>query len=323
MHTEEQQIGSRRTMNYLYCRSVTYSTLLFLLSVLLQPACANSATPYAIFYPKLHNNYQAVFQNIIQGIESTAGNAKFIYSVDSKGSTSKPTQMLAQNKIKLIVALGSTSYDAANTLPNPPPILISATPTTHKNTLQLSLSPDPKQLLERLTKLAPNIQNVTIVYNPDNNEWFIDKALQAAQHHNLTIKPIPIQSIKQASQAYEQFFNTAKSATDALLLPLDRSAVHETIIMPQILENAWDKHILVFSCYPSHAQRGVAFSAHPNNHLLGQNIGRFILSEHNYQNALIHPLQQTEFALNLSTIRHLGLAMPRQMNTLFSAYYPK
>ncbi len=116
--------------------------------------------------------------------------------------------------------------------------------------------------------------------------------------------------------------------------------------MSQILEQAWEKNLVVFSGNPSHIRRGLLFSMYPDNTRLGQALGQLAqeiqvrheqtgssleaenpdtgipaesLAPHK-QHIHILPLEHLHTGINLRTAEHLGIEISREQE--FDIIYP-
>jgi len=109
----------------------------------------------------------------------------------------------------------------------------------------------------------------------------------------------------------------------AIWLPLDPVTANEKIVVPTILEKAWNNKMVVFSSKPAHAKRGALFSALPNNELLGQQLANLIKPV-NYQStpSTVKTLDSIKLAVNLRTAAHLGFDYNSKERSQFALTFP-
>ena len=65
----------------------------------------------------------------------------------------------------------------------------------------------------------------------------------------------------------------------ALWLLQDRKIVDSKVVLPFILEKAWQKNIVVFSSALSHVKKGVLFSMYPDNQSHGEQLAKLVLKQ--------------------------------------------
>lgn len=299
-----------------------YILLCLTASCLSRLSYAEQAVNYAILYPQVREEYERIFLDIIQGIEQTANRPVYVRKLDNNSNPEQLEKEFHSKNIDLVVALGSHSYQFSTQFDNPPPILVSATRDTVDHFSSLSLAPSPQMMLDKLSRLAPKIKTVTVIYNPKYNQWFVQQAALAAKQYGLTLQSIEVSSIKEATQKYTDFFDEVNPETDALLLPLDATSVNEKITVPLVLTRAWEQRVLVFSCNPLHAKRGALFSVYPDNQRIGQDIGDLIDAEAKQYQRKIYPMRRGIFALNTKTIKHLSLNVSETLQSEFELHFP-
>jgi putative ABC transport system substrate-binding protein len=197
-----------------------------------------------------------------------------------------------------------------------------------------ALTPAPAKILGKLTELAPNIREVYAVYNPARSQWLVDDINKAGASLNLRITLTSADNLPQAAKLINQHLDTAIPNQSAIWL-LESRFSSDNSLMSQILEQAWEKNLAVFSANPSHIRRGLLFSMYPDNVKLGQALGQ--LAQKLQQQGLdnkeaghdkttrpapiqVSPLEHLHTGINIRTAEHLGLKIPR--NQTFDLVYP-
>lgn len=285
----------------------------------------------AVLYPDVRDPYLSVFLAIMQGIESRVSGAVRRYALADGFDPDQMHNWLRRHKADAIIALGQRGLQAAKTV-DPGlerPVVVGALLLTPKlnpdGFTGISLAADPGRLFAQLKSLRPAVRRVFAVYNSEENGWLMDLAAEAARTHDLELVAHEAWDLRTAVRRYDEILKEANSETDALWLPLDSTTVDERVVLPMILEAAWDRHLTVFSVNPAHAQRGVLFSMYPDNFALGQRLADIVLEKlrcewRGPQGVL--PLRDLRVAVNLRTAAHLGLRFTPAQQRKFDLVFP-
>jgi putative ABC transport system substrate-binding protein len=116
--------------------------------------------------------------------------------------------------------------------------------------------------------------------------------------------------IKTALQHYQTIFAAMAAGKDALWLPLDSTTVHESSVLPLVLQESWGRNLTVFSSNVAHVRRGALFSLYPNNLEVGRNLAGYALdylAAKDQPPRSVMPLKAVQLAVNIRTAAHLGL----------------
>jgi putative ABC transport system substrate-binding protein len=300
--------GQHKDVNTL---SITDLVLLAigLLIVYGQPVSADDVV-VGVLYPDIREPYRAVFLSIIAGIKGEMKGPVKTYEIKKNHD---PTALLAEledDHVELVIALGKRGLKAARKFPKHFDILIGAvlaTPDTNGTVKAgITLTPDPDVMFRRLKALAPEVQHVVVIYNPERSDWLIDRAQ------------------KEAAPLYRDVIDAADPSY-AVWLPQDRSTVDKSTILPMILEAAWNKRFVVFSSSLAHVSKGALFSLYPDNTAMGRSLA--MLATGSIQNrgegkARIVPLRDLQTAVNLRTAKRLGLRINGAQARRFGLVFP-
>jgi putative ABC transport system substrate-binding protein len=82
-----------------------------------------------------------------------------------------------------------------------------------------------------------------------------------------------------------------------------------------VLQESWNRNLVVFSSSFGHVRRGVLFSLYPNNAGLGRHLAGValaFLASGDYGVRGMVPLRDVLVAVNLRTTKHLGVSANRQ-----------
>ena len=274
----------------------------------------NQAAPVAVavFYPEVGEPFRAVFEQIIQGIETQVSVRRYPLR-ENQDSNALRKSFLEQGAVA-IVALGQRGVKAAGELNAAVPVIagavLSFSGDSPENRVGISLAPDPALLLERLRSLAPEVQRVTTVYS-ERSAWLLERAQVAAKLQGLDLLARQVDDPRAAAQAYREFSQRAVDRHDALWL-MDTATLDEAAVLPMLLEQAWNRNVVLFSSSLNHVPKGVLFALYPDNVQLGRRLATWALKrvrEPASGVAAFLPLQDVRIAVNLRTAAHLGIEL--------------
>jgi len=309
------------------------AALLFLLLLacpLPRPAAAEAAPVLGVIYPDISQPYRAVFTEILGGIRAAApGRVVTLRLADDVGAHTV-SGWAHRNDVQVIVALGRSGYRLGRRLRADLPtvfgaVLIPPTPGDGKPT-GISLVPSPRALFARLHALSPRTRRVFVVYDPNSNASLIALARRAAADQGLELVALAAPDTRTAVHRYRDILDRRAHSGDAIWLPQDTVTVNDGVVLPMILEKAWEKDLVVFSSNPSYVQRGVLFSLYPDNQQMGRELARLALSrlEQGGSDAGggMQPLTALRVAVNTRTADHLQLNLSRQEISGFDLVFP-
>lgn len=266
-----------------------------------------AANELIVVYPQVKPPFDEIFQQIINGIEHQHPQPLRLYQIDGKTQVADIAKELTKDSNDLVIALGKSSYQVARQIQSSNSVVVGALPLQPSNIAGISLLTDPKILLNSLKMLAPAVNTVHVLHS-ESSRWLIQSAIDASATVGIDVVAEEVNDLKQAVNRYQELLQTIDPATTALWLPLDSITANEQVILPKILELAWERDIVVFSSKPEHAKRGALFSTFPDHFELGREL--VIMVEQLAQGtiaATVVPTQQVQLAVNLRTANHLGL----------------
>jgi putative ABC transport system substrate-binding protein len=288
---------------------------------------APDSAPVAVLYPDVREPYRAVFTNIVHGIEEGLDGPPSLHALGEGDDIQALGAQLAKNRVKAVIALGRIGLVAARKFPREMPVIVGAvlapvTPGAPEFT-GIALTPDPNALFDWLRNLAPEAKQVTVIYNPERDEWSIALAREAARQQGLALNALPTRNLREAAAQYRDFLSRAREG-EALWLPQDDSILDENTLLPVILKEAWDKNLVVFSSNPEHVKRGALFSLYPDNRGLGRSLAELTLERLKGQPKppAILALKALLIAVNARTAEHLGLRLTNQARRRFDLVFP-
>jgi len=269
----------------------------------------------AVVYPELDEPYRSVFSQIVDGIERGASTSVVRIALDKNVTPQSLEQELESQKAGLVIALGRHGLSLAAQLSSSRPVIGGAVLASPEDRpaggALVSLAPDPRRLLEQLHRLAPSVERVFVVYSPRQSQWLVDLAAPAAQRAGIELMPIETGDLRAALKAFHGIMDSARVGQDAIWLPQDSQVLDEQVVLPFVLQQAWDRSILVFSSTLGHVRRGALFALYPDNERMGQQLATSataLLGQGRPQ-AGIEPVSELRLALNTRTASHLGLSL--------------
>ncbi|WP_440876596.1 ABC transporter substrate-binding protein [Thalassotalea sp. PLHSN55] len=292
----------------------------FIVCWLLGAFFAVMAESVTIVYPDVKAPYDKIFQQITQGIESHYQGKVIHLKVPAKFSANSIAEQIATEKV---IALGKRGLIVAKQVYTEKPVVVGALPIKPSNVAGVSLMASPEALFESLQQLAPRVKKVTVLYS-DASAWIIELAKVEATKLGLTLNPIAVDDIRSAVKSYDDIFKGDNLKEMAIWLPLDPVTANDKVIVPVILEKAWENKLVVFSSKPSHAKRGALFSAIPDNIRLGEQLAQMVKTvNYDARPSVVKPLSDIDLAVNLRTAAHLGYNYSATEQAEFSLTFPE
>ncbi len=285
-----------------------------------------SATPsVAIIYPELRAPFNKVFEDIAEGVEKRINGRTKRYVLTKDYSQQDLDNWIRENDIELCVALGGRGEKAANQFSRDIPIVLSgvlqAKSVKHPG---ISLAASPDKLFSTLKEQKLNIKQVIVVYNPEKSEWLIREAQSAALKHGLELITHTTSSLSESAKIYRDIFNRLRISDAAIWLPPDSTSMDNRALLSFVLEQSWDKNVVVFSSNPAHVNKGVLFAMYPDNLRLGQSLGAIALDKLSGGSRLndLIPVVDLKTAFNKRTAEHLGMRYTKESLRNYDAVFP-
>lgn len=282
----------------------------------------------AVIYPEIREPYRSVFRNVVQGIGEKLQQAPKEILLEGKDTDITGLEReLIEEQVDVVIALGRKGLIVGRDLAGARPVVAGATlipPGLVDGRIGgITLTPDPAILLQRLRRMAPKVERVTVVYNPAHSGWLIELARKEAMRLGLALDAQPATDLKEAAPLYRAFINQAQPKTDALWLLRDASILDERAIVPMLLSRAWDRHLVVVSNNPAHVRKGALFSLYPDNVALGRSLAAMAQAQSDQEGGPgIQPLRDLLVAVNLRTAGHLGIRFTNQDKRGFAMLFP-
>ena len=309
------------------CRLLLRSIAFTLLSCVSLGASADTGN-IAVLFPDIGDPYRAIFSKIIDGIQLSARGRVQSYPISNATDTGELNQSLKRQDAHVIIALGKQGVKAATTIDPALPVVIGAVvsqPNIDRTSTGISLIPDPALLFDHLKAMLPNVRRVYVIYDPQQNDWLIKRAREAARARGLELVSKEAHDLGEAARLYQSLFDNTLTHADALWLPQDSVTVDENTIVPLVLQESWDHGIGVFSSSFLHVKKGVLFALYPNNLELGRDLGNTAMAilagaptEHG-----LALLRDVNTAINVRTASHIGLDLSTEQLRGFDVVFPE
>lgn len=293
-------------------RRVSENVLLALNEREATPAAA-TVPQIAVLIPDIGEPYRSVFQQIVDGIEERLRGRVLTLPVGDSSNAQDLGQELRRRDIRTVIALGRQGLKLASNLEREVNVLagavLSAPEADSRPMNVVSLTPDPALLFSRLRQIAPDTRRVFVVVDPKQNAWLMRLARESARTQGLDLQVLEAGDIKSAVRAYQEILAVANPRSDAIWLAQDSTTVDDSTVLPFLLQEAWNRSLVLFSSSAAHARRGALFSLLPSNGELGQSLAAAAQGMTAGSAARsIQPLRSVLLAVNQRTASHLGLS---------------
>ncbi len=321
--------ASKRRFHGLSSRCRYWACAVLLLSLLWPASAALAAAPRIIvIYPEAKGGYATLFEKIIRGIEEATKGVIIPLEVPRDPDLTALQQNIEQQPSDVVIALGRRGINTAKALRLKAPViaggLLSMSEADMKTYPAISLLPQPSLLFQRLHALAPAIRRVYLVYNPERHQWLLPLARAAAKQQGLTLIARPATNIRAAARLYRELVGEMRSGRDALWLLQDSTLTGDASLLSYLLQEAWQRRLLIVSSNPAHVRRGALFSLYADKQGLGRDLGRFALRViRKGAEPGLRPTREVSIAVNMRTASHLGLRISYQQQRQFNLVFPR
>jgi len=288
--------------------------------LLLNSGYCFSEDKVTVIYPEIIASSTSIYFEILKGIESEFEGDVITLELPQTFNSQDITNSITTEHV---IALGRQGMVVGKEVNQSKLVVFGALPILDDDMSGISSIPSPKSLFKPLKTLAPKVQNITVVYSK-SSAWLIDEAKKEAKRINLTLNTILVDDLQMAVKTYDDFFQTIASENAALWLPIDPISVNNNIIVPILLEKAWNHNVVVISSTASHVERGVLYATVPDNINMGRQLATLIQKIENKNNStIVKALKTIKLAVNLRTAKHLGYQYPQSKIEQFAFTFPE
>ncbi|NRD74093.1 ABC transporter substrate-binding protein [Shewanella sp. VB17] len=283
-----------------------------------------SSNPIAVLYPEIREPYNQIFVNITSGIEAEYGAQVKVFKLTNSTPINDVNKWLARHQISSVITLGNKGLSIAKQLKKDITVIVGAVKMAAKpgELNGISMFPSPKTVMQEMSSLVPNINKVHFILHPNKQQW-LQPWITSAEAVGITLMLHKAKDLAESATQYRDLLKTLDHKTEALWLVSDQ-AIMDPAIMANILEQAWEKNLTVFSNSLADVKRGALFAMYPDNHAMGKSLAKLL------SKTLLHPndppavilLTDTLIAINQRTAKHLGLYFNKAKQQDFGLVYP-
>ncbi|MDX1250768.1 MAG: hypothetical protein IDH49_00665 [Gammaproteobacteria bacterium] len=289
-------------------------------------APAESFPPITVVYPDVQAPYRAVLDQVMAGIADQTRGQAVNYPLSSGLDTNALQQQFERQPGGVVIGLGRRGFDALKAVKPGRPVAIGAVSLTPQSIppgfAGISLVPDPAILFSRLHQFAPQVRRVHVVFNPEANGWLMTLAREAARTQGVELVTYEARDLRAAARLYREVSGTVSGAAEAIWLPPEDGTLDEIAVLPALLQEVWQREVVVFSGNPMHVKRGALFALYPDNYTLGRSLAKMALDLAKGRGAELVPLEDMLIAVNLRTAEHLNLPALAHKRSSFAAVFP-
>jgi putative ABC transport system substrate-binding protein len=300
--------------------------LLALLLFALTSTNVFAETKVGIIVPELRAPFKVIFDTIGEGVDEELNQRTSKLTLGKNYDPQLISRWIKKENINAVITLGGVGQKSTMYMPRGVPVVLgalSSSPGAANKFSGVALTPNPKSLFQLLKRLDKQRNKIVVVYNPANNQWLVDLAKRQAAAIGVQLAAYQATGIKQAAIIYDKIFDGEIDST-AIWLLQDRKVVDSKIVLPFILEKAWQKKMVVFSSALNHVKKGVLFSMYPDNKSHGKQLAKLILSKSKATSSEVelYPSEGLQDAVNSRTAEHLGLNISRSELREFDVVFP-
>ncbi|MFK8028228.1 MAG: ABC transporter substrate binding protein [Gammaproteobacteria bacterium] len=280
-----------------------------------------------IIIPELRAPFKVIFDTVSDGVDDGFSRRPSRLVLSKDYDPREITRWIKKEDINSVVTLGGVGRKAAAYVPSNIDIVLGAllsSPGPTNKYPGVALTPNPKSLFVLLKKLDKKRNKIIVVYNSEKSQWKVDLAKKQISAMGMQLIAYQAANIKESATIYDDIFSNGDLENTALWLLQDRKVVDSKVVLPFILEKAWQKKIVVFSSALSHVKKGVLFSMYPDNKSHGKQLADLVASKKSRTSdkGMLYPTYGLKNAINFRTAEHLGLNISRSELRDFDLVFP-
>lgn len=261
----------------------------------------------------------SIYYSVLEGFKSACNSSVREYPMRGSSSEGETiVNLLRTQPPKLIFAIGNKAAQLANTNLSGTPIVFSLAVNpvkyglTGDNICGVSLNVSPRDQLQMLKKIAPSVQRVGVVYNPDSNANVIDEARSVARSLGMEIVATKVNSMAEVSDA----INGLSGRIDAFWMIVDPLVSNMDVLKRLLLFTLSERIPLVVPAQPFVDGGGLlAVTIDYSN--VGKQAGEIanqILSGSKTPKSYgVQAPSGTGLSINLKTAKTIGLTVPQSI----------
>lgn len=284
---------------------------------------AGAETRLSVLYPDSTTALRRLYETIVEGMSRANDVRLQSRPVSDKDSADEIKAWAHANQSQAAIVLGDLPPALTRPLAAVMPLIRGADALNDNSQPGVSLASSPAQMFNRLRQLKPDVERVFVVYKPQATGWLIAAARQAAREQGLELVASASDDIQQSGATFTRILQQARPDKDAIWLTLD-PVVPANQLLPVLLREAWDKHLVLFSNNPIDVAKGVLFALYPDYPAMGRQLAERAKRQL-AKPALSGPeaSERLNGALNVRTASHLGIPLSDQQRQGFERLFPE
>lgn len=295
-----------------------------LVTPLAQPAFA-APLKFAVVVPKTTSKAQVIYDEIMAGLGSAKNVDLIPYELDSSAKRDEAAvhEWLGQQNADAVISIGRSAHKLVKGFATDIPFIAGGVSISPNHASGVSLTGDPQEFFANLSRIAPHVNRVFLIYNEEINGWWVESARAAASEYKIDLQALQTEDVKSGAQLYKRVLHDARPGKDAIWIPLV-SIVPSKTVLPLVLKQAWNKNLVVFTNSAAHTRQGALFSMYPDNVALGEQLVELAIEQTTADGATarVVPVKKLKTAFNTRTASHLGLKYSLKRGSGFDRVYP-
>ena len=333
----EKQVGNffillvGRVRGLYFCSSCLYVNvrvaLFFLLSVFVFLSDVAYCEDVRIFYPQLRQPYSDIFSEIIAGINSEIDGRSAAVELTDTDTIDVFQQKILLDSSQPVILLGQSSVRLAQKLSGDRRFVSGASYLIPKgeNFTSVLYYPSPYKIFNHARKLLPNIDQVYVVINVENNQWLSRQAAMDAKALGIDLILLDEDNLYDSAKAFRKIFSQIDVRHSALWVVQDPTILDDGVIVPFILEQAWKSNVVLIANNLAYVNRGMLFSLYPDNFALGRSLAQIAnrVANGKYMGQNVRATENLKSAINIKTAQHLGLELNARELGEYNLIFPQ
>lgn len=285
---------------------------------------ASAETRIGVLYPESAPALGKLYQTIVGGM-ALAGDVR-LQSREVSGSDTPEAinAWLSGSQSQVAVVLGDLPPAITSALTSARTPLVFGASVLNDNAIAgVSLASSPARMFNRLRQIKPDVERVFVIYKPQATGWLITAARTAAREHGIELVATASDDVQQSGAAMARILQQARSDKDAIWLTLD-PVVPLNQLLPVLLRESWDKHLVLFSNNPIDVAKGALFALYPDYPAMGRQLAERAKRQV-ARPSLAGPEASDHLngAINTRTAAHLGIVLSDPQRRAFDRIFPE
>ena len=255
----------------------------------------------------------AVYEEVADGIKAGFSGAVKVYKVKEGFSEQKLLADLKSDGVDIVTTLGNKSQKVASQLSLHYPVQVGvAAAVLPKNVGGVTYMPSSSLVIDRLRMLAPDVDNLYLVYNPAIHSETLAQIKETAAKYRIQVTARASTDPKQTQAAIESTLQQARNGTDSprnALWVLFRTQISKPNI-ESLIKGSWDRPVIPFYYSPNpKLVDSFPFVFLPDWKGMGEQLADMGERRLDGEQAEVLPLENIKLWVNQKKCRHYGLKL--------------